>query len=377
MIPLVSVVVPVFNVERFLRRCLDSLIHQTLKRIEIIVVNDGSTDGSREIMDSYAKSDSRVIIIDQKNQGLSAARNTALNAAKGLYVAFVDSDDWIEINALAAMYEEAAREEADICACDYALAYEDRIEHDVLGLGTERIVIEQYGLDRLWNSKKYAVMVWNKLYRRSLIEAHGLRFESNSKVFSEDVLFNLCFLRHANVFVSVKHTLYYYLQRPDSLTSTRKPDYMKRELHLVEKFEEWYADYDDRNVYARILNRLFFERVQNSCVHDADYGVALFESIKDLKFAATYHGFSERMDAIARDSETWRPMRVFAFLCAKKRYMAAVLWLRALCTASGKLRFLKKAKSLKAFGAAGPSLLSVETESGARSLTISAKKDDI
>lgn len=339
--PFLSIIVPVYNVEHFLGRCLDSLSKQTMQEIEVLMVNDGSTDGSREIAAAYALRDNRFRLIDQDNQGLSGARNKGLGAASGEYVAFVDSDDWVAPDMFAVMYAEAERSQADICACDYALAYEDRSEPDMLKLDRTRIEIEEYGLDRLWNSKKYAVVVWNKIYRRSIIAAHRLNFESNRNVFSEDVLFNLFFLRHAKVFASVPDTFYYYFQRPNSLTSTRKPNYMRRELYLVDRFVEFYADYRDRDVYNRILNRLFFERVQNSCVHDVEYKVAVSETKRELLQASTYPGFEANMKAVSEDREVWKPMRMFAFLCLQKKYTAAVLLLRALAVRSRVASFVK------------------------------------
>ncbi|WP_172250139.1 glycosyltransferase [Saccharibacillus deserti] len=344
--PLISIIVPVFNVENFLDRCLSSLTSQTLKDIEIVVVNDGSTDSSREIARAHAEQDDRIRVIDQSNQGLSGARNTGIGEAKGEYLAFVDSDDWVDPEMFAAMYAEAVRTHADICACDYTLAYERDSVSNVLKLEAERIDIEVYGLDRLWNSKKYAVVVWNKIYRRSLVEEYRLRFESNRRVFSEDVLFNLCFLRHASVFASVPGAFYHYFQRPDSLTSSWKPDYLKRELYLVDRFADFYADYDNREVYLRILNRLFFERVQNSCVHDVEFRISLNEARSGLLQASLHPGFHDQMRTASRDPEVWRPMRLFANLCARRRYTSAIFLLRTL---SGVSRTLRKVRSAGRF----------------------------
>ncbi|WP_281288467.1 glycosyltransferase [Saccharibacillus brassicae] len=327
--PLVSVIVPVFNVEHYLGRCLDSLLAQTLENIEIIVIDDGSTDGSPAVAREYEKRDERIQVIRQENRGLSGARNTGLDAASGEFVGFVDSDDWILPKTFETMYRSAQKHEADLCACDYTLAYEDgRLEHGVLGLRSEKLELPLFGLDKFWNDKRYSVVVWNKIYRRSIIQSQALRFESNRRVFSEDVLFNLCFLKHAGVCSAVSESFYCYFQRGDSLMNSPKPDYLKRELFLVDRFSDYYADYANSNVYQALLSRLFFERVQNSCLHNLSSGMKIRVIHKELKQAGTHPLFEKSMTKEGSDRGLWLPMRVFAMLCGKKRYRAAAWYLR-------------------------------------------------
>lgn len=118
--PKVSVIVPVYNVENYIRKCLDSIISQTLKDIEIILVDDGSEDNSGKICDEYAEKDSRIIVIHQKNNGLSNARNTGLNIASGEYIGFVDSDDYIKSEMYSEMYQTAEKTDADMVLCNYS-----------------------------------------------------------------------------------------------------------------------------------------------------------------------------------------------------------------------------------------------------------------
>ncbi|MDR2708410.1 MAG: glycosyltransferase, partial [Elusimicrobiota bacterium] len=115
MIPKISVIVPVYNTPcEDLKKCIESIINQTLKEIEIILVNDGSTNGNLEILKEYARKDKRIVLIDQQNQGVSASRNAGINIAKGQYIGFVDSDDWIEDNYYELLYASAIKENADI-----------------------------------------------------------------------------------------------------------------------------------------------------------------------------------------------------------------------------------------------------------------------
>ena len=117
--PKVSIIVPVYNVEKYLCQCLESLVHQTLTDIEIICVNDGSTDNSLGILNKYAQLDSRIKVFSQKNQGVSSARNLGLEKVNGEYITFVDSDDWIELNACEILYNTAQERNTDILLCSY------------------------------------------------------------------------------------------------------------------------------------------------------------------------------------------------------------------------------------------------------------------
>ena len=120
--PIISVIIPIYNVEEFLPKCIDSVLNQTLKNVEIILVDDGSTDNSSIICDEYALLDNRITVIHKKNEGLSASRNIGIDVAKGNYLAFVDSDDWIEESMFEIMYNTIVTNDADMVVCNY---YED------------------------------------------------------------------------------------------------------------------------------------------------------------------------------------------------------------------------------------------------------------
>ena len=127
---IISLIIPVYNVENYLRQCLDSIINQTLKEIEIICINDGSTDSSKQILEEYALKDERIKIINQKNKGAGAARNSGIDAATGEYIGFVDSDDWVNLDAFEKLYNKITRENVDIVFSRYNYVFEDgRIQH--------------------------------------------------------------------------------------------------------------------------------------------------------------------------------------------------------------------------------------------------------
>ena len=177
----VSVVAPVYNTENYLKECLDSLINQTLPDIEIICINDGSKDSSLEILEEYSKNDSRIKIINQENQGVSVARNRGIKEAKGEYLTFVDSDDWLNLNALEIFYNTAQKRNTDVLIFSFYSWYSSEDIRKDLRL-TEFSKKAENGTTFL-NSYKdifYSPMgTWGKLYRTSLIKENNISFPLN------------------------------------------------------------------------------------------------------------------------------------------------------------------------------------------------------
>ena len=180
--PVVSVVVPVYNTEPFLAECLHSLEKQTLTDIEIILVNDGSTDNSGRLLREYAGKDARFVYVEQENQGLSAARNTGMEHASGHYLAFLDSDDWLAENALQVLCAIAAKTRTDIVSGNTLAVHADgqvqsweRRGRELFATGT--VVSGSTYFSRVMDCRCYVPMVYNYLYRRDFIEQNGFRFE--------------------------------------------------------------------------------------------------------------------------------------------------------------------------------------------------------
>lgn len=211
---LVSVVVPVYNCEAYLERCLDSLMAQTLPDIEFILIDNGSTDQSGAILHRYLEKDNRFSLISQENQGIRGSRNSGLRAARGLYVGFVDADDFVEPAMFQTLWERASETRSDVAVCDYAMTFPKREEYGVLGLEDAAIDAEPLGKE-LFYLRYFGKnpVVWNKLYRRSLIDDNKIRFEVNH---GEDLLFQLRLLPHIKRLCTVQGTLYHYVQRRSS-----------------------------------------------------------------------------------------------------------------------------------------------------------------
>lgn len=220
----VSVVVPVYNTEPYLRQCLDSIVGQTLRDIEIICVDDGSTDGSLGILREYEAADDRVRVLQQRNQFAGVARNAGMDVACGDYLVFWDSDDFFDSDALRLMYERSESAQADVCVCgaNRFLQQEGRaVPHDKY-LAMDRV--PESGVFNRRSNPDYllsftTVMVWNKMYRRAFLDQHGLRFQTCRN--AEDVSFSVSALCLAErIAVVDEYLINYRVGRPDSLVST-------------------------------------------------------------------------------------------------------------------------------------------------------------
>ena len=238
----VSVIVPVYNIANYLAECLDSLINQTYKKLEIILVDDGSTDGSGQIVDDYSKKDSRIKVIHQKNSGLSAARNAGLEVVTGEYVAFLDGDDWVESNWIATQLETIEHQGADISVCACELVYQNtRICNNSVPAYS---VISDYedkkklalGLDE-WAGSTYAHgAVWKLLIKKECLidsaTAKPLPFIVD-RSYCEDVLFSLQVYKNANRIAFNSNSFYQYRMRASSLVSDLKFCFKFLHMHML------------------------------------------------------------------------------------------------------------------------------------------------
>lgn len=208
--PKVSVIVPVYNVEEYIQKCLESLVNQTLKDIEIIVVNDGSTDNSGNIIREYVrKYNDKIKYYTKKNGGLSDARNYGLKFATGDYIAFLDSDDYVVNTMYEKMYNKAIKEKCDYVECDFIWKYDNKEKKDI-GI---RYKNKHEMLIRA------RVVAWNKLIKRNLIEKIKIEFPRSLRY--EDVEFFYKLLPHIQKFGVVEECLIYYVQRNSSIANTQ------------------------------------------------------------------------------------------------------------------------------------------------------------
>ena len=220
-IPKVSVIVPIYNAEKFLLKCLSSMTEQTLKDIEIICVNDGSTDKSLSIMQEYAKKDKRIKIINQKNQGLSSSRNNALRVAKGEYISFMDADDYANDCFLESLYNAAVKHEADVAVGNIVRVEEGKKDDYVLFYNKTKIAHKTDDIFRLLNIPK-TCYVCNRIYKRNFVIENNLFFKDGA--FFEDIVWSPLIAANAKKVVSEPRAKYYYVYNSNSIVATTEGD---------------------------------------------------------------------------------------------------------------------------------------------------------
>lgn len=218
--PLVTIIVPVYNAAASLLRCVDSICAQTYTNLEIILVDDGSTDDSLNLCRQCAYRDGRVSVLTQSNSGVSAARNNAIDIASGKYVQFVDSDDWIDEHMTQLLVDRAERKKADLVICHYCRVDGEKIiVHGFLQNTAcmDRLTFAKHLMQQ--PSSFYYGVMWNKLYRRDVIAKHRIFFREQLD-WCEDFLFNLTYILSGNRFCAIQTPLYYYVKNDKSLTAT-------------------------------------------------------------------------------------------------------------------------------------------------------------
>ena len=210
---LISVIVPIYNVEKYLKRCIDSIINQTYKNLEIILVDDGSLDNCSKICDEYSKKDKRIRVIHKANGGLSDARNTGLDQAKGKYICFIDSDDYIDINMIKELYTNLVKTKSDISICDF-VSFDEKTEK-YNSYSNSIFIVKDSKYDLMFNEYRLVTTVqWNKLFKREIFD--NLRFKYG-KIHEDE--FIICYeLEKANKISFLLKPYYHYYQRVNSIT---------------------------------------------------------------------------------------------------------------------------------------------------------------
>jgi len=241
--PLISIIVPVFNVEAYVERCIESLILQSYQNIEIIIVDDGSTDNSGKICDKYRESDSRVKVIHKQNGGLADARNTGVDKAKGEYIAFVDSDDWVAADYVNEMYKVLVLNDSDIAVCKFQRVSQNRvISHK--SNEVQKVYVREEAIKQLLY-QKISTSVCGKLYKINLW--NGVRFPVG-KLY-EDVETIYFIFNNCKKISSTNKIMYFYFFRNDSIVNQKfsisKMDYVENCRCLLENIKSDYPQFEN------------------------------------------------------------------------------------------------------------------------------------
>ena len=290
--PQVSIIVPVYNVENYIERCLNSLVNQTFKDIEIITINDGSTDKSLELINKYVKEDIRVSVIDLGDEGVSYCRNLGIEKANGKYIMFVDSDDWIDFNMVEVMYKKAEENNIDLVMCSYIREFKDHSKEKIFNLPEEIIYKEDKVKNELLRKLVGPVKeelsnpemldalgtVWGKLYRADIFKENKINFVDLKEIGSaEDTLFNIFTFNYLKKVMFLNKPMYHYWRdNPKSVTS----QYNSKLKEQRKVFFKYISDFIKENNFEQV-----FEEALNNRICTSVLGLGLIECSKNNKIS--------------------------------------------------------------------------------------------
>lgn len=253
-----SIIVPVYNVEKYLPKCLESLIKQTLKDIEIICVNDGSMDNSLAILKEFASKDSRIRIIDNQHQGVAKTRNTGIEQSTGEYIGFVDSDDYIDIDFFEKLYNSATKSNSDIAIASILKHKNFFNIYNAKYTKEETAITIQDKIKLCEDKKHFFFYAWNKIYHSGFIKENNIKF-SEGQIY-EDVMFAIKALYYSNKIISVYGTKYHYIEHENSLTKY-KDKTGEKEHDLIKAYSELQEFCNSKNI--EIPERLNYYTKEN------------------------------------------------------------------------------------------------------------------
>ncbi len=257
--PLVSIIVPIYNAEKTIQKCINSILNQKFGDFELILLDDGSTDASGGICEDYAKKDSRVRVLHKENTGVSDTRNQGIDLARGEFLQFVDSDDWITPESTGFFVHAAAENDCDMVIADFYRVIGERVSQKG-SIENEGVMARlDYAIEMMRNPADfYYGVLWNKFYRRSIIEAYRIRMD-DSVSWCEDFIFNLEYVRHTRKIYALKIPLYYYVKTKGSLISQgmsmKKTFQMKRRVFA--SYNDFYKDVFDDTDYEKKKGKVY------------------------------------------------------------------------------------------------------------------------
>lgn len=337
--PKVSIIVPVYNVEKYLDACVQSLLNQTLKDIEIILVNDASPDDSSSICRKYESIDSRVRVFDKSiNEGLGLTRNAGLELAKGQYVAFCDSDDYVDTHIYEEMSNHMDQHNLDVCYCNYALDNDGTINYksgspidEMYFLGKDKVrqyVLEMIGPKPEYPSDvKYMISSCMAMYSRKVLIDNNVRFQNERKVLSEDTLFNLEFLSYSTNVGYLPNQYYYYRYTPSSLSRTYNHKKAQTFITLINEVETQLKKFYTHEEYAIHFQRFVFYIFRL---------LIKYEAIKNINSNRKLYVKQWLEADLLHDTLTnypyWKlkPSKSFFFFCMKNKMVSLLIWMSLL-----------------------------------------------
>jgi len=306
--PKVSIIVPVYNVEKYLKRCINSLRNQSLEDIEIILVDDSSTDSSLEICNKASKEDSRIKVIHKVNEGAGKARNAALEIATGEYIGFADSDDFVEADMFKTLYEKAKKYNSDLVMSGVLF-----VDGNMFSKDGECIRKTYFDKDTHFDTKeslnelrmgiigatpediddsKYGMSIWKNLFRHEIIKKNNIIFESEREMLSEDALFMIDYISCIKKATGINEAFYNYCRNEDSISKSYKKDRLEKSLVFVNEVEKRFKNDIEQCEYQIYIDRFWQAMCRVLCSQEimnaVDNNVRYSDLKKRLKAVCTH-----------------------------------------------------------------------------------------
>lgn len=332
--PKVSIVVPVYNTEKYLKRCLDSIINQTIKDIEIIIVDDGSKEECATLCDEISKTDSRIKVIHKQNEGLGFARNSGIETATGEYIGFVDSDDYIKPTMYEALYNTAEKYNADLCMSGICFVggnmFSEAGEDTKKTYFQEETVFEKDDMKKLLlgvvgalpnepDDSRYGASVCKNIFKTSVIRQEKINFLSERKILSEDTMFMVDFIKSITIAAGVPEAFYCYCRNEASLSKSYNSERFEKSIVFLDELEKRISDTFERCEYKIYLDRLVqgFGRIlcSQEIMYAIDKKISFFQLRKRLKEICT----QDKIQNVLKTYPWYRlPVKQAAFAFAMK-----------------------------------------------------------
>lgn len=267
---LISIIVPVYNVERYLEECVESLVNQTYENLEIILVNDGSTDSSGSLCERLAKTDKRIRVIHKKNEGLGFARNAGMKVMTGKYVTFIDSDDYADSNLIELLYTNLKNECADTCIGGFKrvndlgeIIFKEKYEREIYSDAEvkNRLLMRMLG-SSVEKSDAIRMSVWNVIYSADIIKNNKLKFPSERELISEDIIFDIKYYKNSKRVIVINSLAYNYRLNEESLTRKYKSDRFEKCKILYEELKNQVSKIYEDNIAILRIQRQFFVNIR-------------------------------------------------------------------------------------------------------------------
>lgn len=331
----ISIIVPVYNVEKYLKQCLESIKNQSYINFEVIMINDGSTDNSRKICEEYTK-DSRFILINQKNQGLSEARNTGLKNISGEYILFVDSDDWIESNCLAECISEIQRNNSDVIFFPYIK--EKELSQEKVKLFNKEQVFDKENIKKIILRRLFGLLneelrfplklenlntAWGKFYKKEIIKEE---FIDTKLIGTEDCIFNIYNLINIDKISYIEKTFYHYRKTNiNSLTRNYKKNLFNQWIYLYELMENFILKNKLEIIYKKALNNRIILNIFTLVLNILQSNLPLKNQILELKKLLNEKTYEEIFRSF---SFKFLPLswKIFYFLCKNKNSILLLIY---------------------------------------------------